>query len=269
LETARQTLEFSVLERTEQLSQLNRALQQKVKEADFAAKELRASKKELERTNRQLRLLANQLMDAQDEERRRISRELHDDLGQKLASLAIEMQQLQRDSASRSATSLQAFQALHQRIVHLAQDVHLIAYQLHPSVLDDLRLPLALQAFIHEWAGRHKMHVKFTQTKLPDALPHDIAACLYRVTQESLRNVSRHAATSEVAVHLGLSNKGLLLSVKDRGSGMIASNGGPQRRGLGILSMKERLRLVNGTLSIRSRVGRGTTVMARIPMPQG
>ena len=265
LEKARQELEFRVQERTEQLNELNRALEEKVREVTVALEQLSQSKKELERTTRQLRSLANQLMEAQDQERRRISRELHDDLSQKLASLGVETQTIQRD-LTRGSDIGEPLQALHQRIVHLAQDVHFIAYQLHPSVLDDVRLPLALQAFINEWAGQHKMVVKFTMTKLPDVIPNNVASCLYRVTQEGLRNVSRHAETSEVAVHLGLSAKGLLLSIKDRGAGMAPSNGGGRQRGLGILSMKERLRLVNGTLSIRSRAGHGTTVLARIPL---
>lgn len=267
LEKARQELEFRVQERTDQLNKSNQALQQKVIEASVFAEQLSQSKEQLESSNRQLRSLATQLMDAQDEERRRISRELHDDLSQKVASLAIETQQIQRD-VTRGSDTTAALRALHQRMVHLAQDVHLIAYQLHPSVLDDLRLPLALQAFISEWAGQHKMTVKFTQSKLPDVIPNNVASCLYRVTQEGLRNVFRHAGTSEVAVHLAVSKNGLLLSIKDRGAGLPPSNGGRKHRGLGILSMRERLRLVNGTLSIRSRAGKGTVVVARIPISQ-
>lgn len=261
----RRELEDRVAQRTQELGDVNEKLKRKVEESEAIARELRQSKQALEAKHEELRELTRQLIDVQDAERRRISRELHDDLNQKLAVLVMDTQQIQRSVVADSPVA-QAMVALRSRLVNLSQNVHLLAYQLHPSILDDLHLPLALQSFADEWATRERVTVRFVHKNLPKSIPNDVASCLYRVTQESLHNISKHASGSPVNIRLEGSNRMIRLSIRDRGPGLKTSAGNLKLQGLGILGMQERVRLVNGTLSIQSKPGLGTTVLARVPI---
>ena len=142
-----------------------------------------------------------------------------------------------------------------------------LAYQLHPAILDDLGLTVALQSFVRDFALREKVEVKFTHQTLPDRLPPEIASCLYRVTQESLRNVARHARTSRASVTLKKTQQGIFVSIKDLGVGFDPDSTRGQG-GLGIISMEERVRIVGGRLYLKSSPGHGTEVVATIPLPE-
>src|SRR5262245_4158898 len=256
LET-QQGLELRVAQRTLELQELNQKLESKIKEADSAADKLRESHKQLSE-------LTRLLIDAQDAERRRVARELHDDLSQNLATLALDTQQLQRLVPSDSMVAAE-LQKLRASIVHMSQDVHSLAYKLHPAILDHFHLPIALRAFVNEWGDREKLKVRFIEAKLPFNIPNDVASCLYRVMQESLRNIAKYARASPIQVRLAASKGRLELSIRDRGPGIEPTDNG-RRRGLGILGMEERVRLVKGTLDIHSRPGHGTIVTARVPI---
>lgn len=237
-----------------------------ITERKRAETDLRQKEADLQRSHDQLRALAARLLTAEEEERSRVSRELHDDLNQKLAVLAFEVESLALGPApdkGRLRTRLGEFQ---REVVELSEDVRRMAHQLHPSVLDDLGLEPALRSYCGDFARREGIIVKFSSRALPGHLPADIALCLYRVAQECLRNAGRHAKTKAILVSLARFTNVICLRVRDFGAGFapaLARNKG----GLGILSMQERVRLVNGAIVVKSRPGYGTTVDARVPLP--
>jgi PAS domain S-box-containing protein len=228
---------------------------------------LRKSEKALQRSQEELRALAARLLSAHEEERRRLSRELHDDLNQQLALLTIKVESLEKELPSSPDLIRTELGDLRKAAEELSDAVHRLAYQLHPAILDDLGLTVALQSFVRDFALREKIEVKFTHQKLPDSLPPEIAYCLYRVTQESLRNVARHARASRASVTLKKAQQGISVSIKDLGVGFDPDST-RGHGGLGIISMEERVRTVGGKLYLKSRPGHGTEVVASIPLPE-
>ena len=154
---------------------------------------------------------------------------------------------------------------LRNEIKEMSDDVRRLAYRLHPSILDHLGLAVALQSHVDDFAKREHIKATFTQRSLPDTLPQDISTCLYRVAQEALRNVVKHARASQVVVRLLRSEQMLRMSVCDSGVGFdVKLNQAPQ--GLGLISMQERVRLVRGDFSLKTRPGEGTIVTIRVPL---
>jgi two-component system sensor histidine kinase UhpB len=219
----------------------------------------------LQQSRQELRALTGRLINAQEEERRRISRELHDDLGQKLALLAVDAGSLavtlppSMDAVKHQIRNVQA------RVVQLSADVRRISHRLHPSILEDLGLRAALSELCEEFSAREGIEVAFTQETVPEALPRDIAACLYRVAQEALHNIVKHAGASEVRLNVSGSREGIHFCIHDNGVGF-NSEAALSRPGLGLISMKERTRLVSGEFSIDSRPEWGTDVRVFIPL---
>jgi len=211
----------------------------------------------------EIRALAAQLITAQEEERRRVSRELHDSLCQKLASLALDVENLAVALPPPAATRAR-LQDLCARAIKVSEEARHIAYELHPSVLDDLGLVVSLKALCDEFSKTEKMRVDFTAGKLPDLVPQKIASGLYRIAQESLRNVAKHAKAKQLSVELTMRDQGLVLSLQDDGIGFT-----PQavkgKGGLGLVSIGERARIVGGTLLIESKPGDGTRISVRVP----
>lgn len=211
----------------------------------------------------ELRQLAGRLMTAQDDERRRIARDLHDDLSQKLAYLAMDLSKL---ALKPSTPELQKELLLLRGKAHEASDtVRHISHQLHPSVLDDIGLEAAIEQYCDEFQERSGIATHFTARDVPDSLPREIANSLYHIFQESLRNVSKHSRAEEVFVTLESQGDILRLTVKDKGIGLP-----PERlktgTSIGIVGMKERAHLVNGTFSLESRHGQGTEVTVSVPL---
>jgi PAS domain S-box-containing protein len=233
-----------------------------------AEEALQESRRALLDSQQELRALAAQLLTAQDDERRRVSRELHDDLNQKLAMLAFDTDALTQHLPDSPALMKERLQLLGTRLVTLSDDVRRIAYQLHPSILDHLGLAIAVQSYVDDFAKRERMPVSFTHTKVPKSLPQNVASCLYRVTQESLRNIAKHARARRASIALTGSSKGIHLSIKDSGMGFNPGTARVHGGGLGILSMQERVRLVNGEFSVQSCPGKGTEVSVQIPLPR-
>ncbi len=220
---------------------------------------------ELERSHRELHVLAGRLFGAQEEERRRISRELHDDLNQRLALLTLDIEALsQKVPRSRRATS-ERLRTGRDRVVELSDDVHGLAYQLHPSILDDLGLAAALRSHIADVTRREGIAIELSEDGLTRPIPADVASCLYRVAQEALRNVVKHAQPASVTVHLDSSSDGVTMAIDDSGVGF--NPRGTPRRGLGLVGMEERVRLVGGQFSLTSRPGEGTRVTVWVPQP--
>ncbi len=213
----------------------------------------------------EIRALAAQLITAQEEERRRVSRELHDSLCQKLASLALDVENLAVALPSPAATRAH-LQELGARAIQVSEEARHIAYELHPSVLDDLGLVVSLKALCDDFAKAEKIRVDFKAGKLPDQIPQNIASGLYRIAQESLQNVAKHAKAKCLSVALELRDHRLVLSVEDNGIGF-APEAVKGKGGLGLVSIGERARIMGGNLSIASKPGAGTRISVSVAFP--
>ena len=212
---------------------------------------------------REVRTLSRRLLTAFEEERRRLGRELHDDLSQRLARLAIDVARIERKGPD--PTSDSDLGAMREEIVALSADIHALSRRLHPTVLDDLGIVEALRAEAERFSRTESIAVDIRLAEPGGTLPPDAALCLYRVAQESLRNVASHARANRVEVSLRAKDGGCELEVRDDGVGF-----DPDARrgaGLGLASMRERMRLVGGWLTISSTPNRGTSVVARVPLP--
>lgn len=228
---------------------------------------LRESEAALQRHREELRALTAGLLTAQEQERKRVSRELHDDLNQKLAMLAVDVEALERRLPASSDDMRSQLRSIGNRVASLSDDVRRVAYGLHPSILEHLGLTVALRCYCKEFAKREAIQVTFRNRKAPESLPQDVALCLYRVAQESLRNVARHSGAKRVVVTLAGVAGGVHLSIKDYGVGF-DPRAAKRKGGLGLVSMEERVRLVNGTLAVKAAPGNGTQVDFRIPLPE-
>ena len=217
---------------------------------------------EQKRTEEELRTLSRRLIQAQEAERALLARELHDDVTQRLAVLAIELGRAQ-SSASGGATS-DALATVREGLIRLSEDIHVLAYQLHPAVLEELGLAEALRAECERRERHGSIEIRLDLEPMSAAVGKDATLCLYRVAQEALNNIARHARAHAARVILHEADGGLLLAVKDDGIGFEPEE--PRaRRSLGLVSMRERLRLVNGTLDIESAPGQGTIIVAWVP----
>jgi PAS domain S-box-containing protein len=225
---------------------------------------LRAREQSLRQTREGLRKLAAKLLHAQEEERRRIAREMHDDWTQRLALLGIDLAKLEKHLGT-PEKALPLLRTMQEQLVSLSEDVHALSRQLHPSILDDLGLVEALRSECASFSRREGIAVAYHPQEIPTTLPKDVALCIYRVAQEALRNLAKYAAVSEAWVTLVGTGRDLLLRVQDKGVGFDPAEGHSQP-GLGLSSMEERVRLIQAKLSITSAPGRGTTVDVRVPL---
>jgi signal transduction histidine kinase len=209
---------------------------------------------------------SRRLIEAQEVERARIARELHDDIGQRLVLLSMALQQLQQsgDSASELRRSIAA---LSRETADIANDVQVLSHELHSYKLELLGIVPAIRDVCSEVSARHKVEVDFTHQDVPGTVRPDIALCVFRVLQEALQNAVRHSAASRFAVSLESTPKVLTLTVRDEGRGFSLESL-PQNRGLGLTSMRERLKIVAGELVIDSKPGSGTVVVARVPLQE-
>jgi PAS domain S-box-containing protein len=219
----------------------------------------------LQQSRQELRALAGRLIDAEETERKRIARELHDDLSQKLALLAFDTGSLVLAPPSSLEEMKEPLRNLQTRVVQLSQDVRQISHRLHPSILEDLGLTAALQELCEELSAREGIEIVFEQEAVPKALPVEIASCLYRVSQAALHNVIKHSRANQAQLKVSGSPEGIQLRIHDTGVGFDSESASPQN-GLGIVSMKERVLLVQGEFSICSRPGQGTTVEIFVPL---
>ena len=211
-----------------------------------------------------LRRLAGKLLHAQEEERRRIAREMHDDWTQRLAILGIDAAKLEAHLGA-SEEALPLVSAIREQLVSLSEDVHALSRQLHPSILDDLGLVEALRSECASFSRREEIAINFLPDNLLENVPPDVALCVYRVAQESLRNVARHAAVKEASVKLVVVGPELVIQICDQGTGFDREMTRSEP-GLGLSGMEERVRLVQGKLSIISAPGQGTTVEVRVSL---
>lgn len=216
---------------------------------------------ERKQVEQKLRKLTQQLLNAQEEERSNLSRELHDVFSQRLAALAMMVGEFEDELTQSPAVAQETIRKVQEEIGRIAENIHDLSRQLHPAILDDLGLAAALRNECGVFSKQHGIPTGFFQDNVPSLIPPAIELCLYRVAQESLHNITKHAHAEEVRVSLTFCGADLVLVIEDTGEGFDMG----ERRGkggLGLVSMEERLRLVNGTFSIQSVPGQGTRVEA-------
>lgn len=218
---------------------------------------------ERKQAERELRELSGHLIAAQEEERARIARELHDDLSQRLALLAVEMQTL--NSFATEVAAAESLDALVRRIKEISEDVHSLSHRLHPALLDRVGLVPALRKLCKELQAQSGIRLTLTCSDVPDSLSEQVSVSLFRVAQEALANVVKHSGAAAASIELTTGRRHIRLRVVDYGLGF--EQGSNQRHGLGLLSMRERIRLIGGELTVRSQPAKGTVVQAEIPLP--
>jgi signal transduction histidine kinase len=219
----------------------------------------------------QLRHLSRQLLLAQEEERKRISRELHDEIAQTLTSINVRLAAL-NTAATVNTKDLQKKIAGAQRMVEKSVDiVHRFARELRPTVLDDLGLIPALHSFVKDFSKRSRVHVRLTVYAAVEQLDNFKRTVIYRVTQEALTNVARHAHASRVDVRIHKLSRAVGVTIKDNGKSFAVERvlHAKKNRRLGLLGMRERVEMVGGHLRLESAPGKGTTVHAEIPLTNG
>ncbi len=208
--------------------------------------------------------LSGQLIQAQEAERSRIAREIHDDYLQRLAVLSIELSDVTK-YLERDSEGSHRLHELWDRVGELSSDLHSLSHRLHSSTLDNLGLVPALISLCAEFGDHHSIDINFVEENVPRDIPKEVALCLFRITQEALQNIKKHshADSAEVRVE-GLEQK-IHLSISDRGTGF--DQGADSRRsGIGIQSMEERVRLVGGQFAVHSRPMEGTTIDVWVPI---
>ncbi len=265
LRQAKDELEARVAARTRELADVNHTLLREISEHVETEESLRASEHDLATSRQELRDLAARLLTAQEEERRRISRDLHDDINQRLAMLVVQAESLESNLPPSASDCSKELRSIQDRLTELSDDVRHLAYQFHPSILDDLGLTVALQRLIDECAARANLQGSFVASPAPQHLPQAVATCLYRIAQESLANVMKHAQAKKVTVSLSSTPDMITLTVQDDGVGFDTQQLTDSHRGLGLVSMTERLRLVRGTVTIDSSPHQGTRLSIKVP----
>jgi signal transduction histidine kinase len=219
---------------------------------------------ERRRSEAQLRDVSAHLSRAQEEERNRIARELHDGLNQKLALLCVDLEEFSQTHHDLGVS--QQLNALSLRLQDASADVHGLSHRLHPSKLDHLGLLPAVKSLCRELSGRRGLQIEFVGDDSLRHLDKDLALCAYRVIQEALSNAIKHSGALTARVQVKCRKHILYLLITDSGKGFSLEMAKLKGR-LGLISMEERLRLANGKLIVRSRPNRGTQIEARIPLP--
>lgn len=236
-----------------------------VTDRERALRALQDSQTKLHQSHTQVRSLLGRLIDVQESERRRISRELHDDLSQKIATLSVAISRLKRRLPLDDGELITELDDLRENTNSLTNEIRRLSHQLHPAVLEHLGLVTALESYIGSFKDEEQIHVSLTAEIGEERVPFQTSICLYRVAVEALRNVSRHSGAASAAITLKRVDGLLELQVSDSGKGFDVDTfrkGG----GLGLVSIEERLRLLQGSCEIHSSPEKGTTLVARVPL---
>jgi PAS domain S-box-containing protein len=216
-------------------------------------------------TEAALEQLTGRLINAQEEERARIARELHDDFSQRLALQGVGLGQLLMKLPESELAGRIKVEELLKSNRDLSKDMHSLSHRLHSSKLEHVGLESALKSLCEQFSSQYEIRVEFTSRAVPSEISKDVALCLFRITQEALNNVVKHSHVKAARAELFGNDNQLLLRIEDAGSGFDPAIRG-RDTGIGLVSMRERLRLVGGKLSVRSAPGRGTEIVAQVPM---
>jgi signal transduction histidine kinase len=220
----------------------------------------------LVRTQEELNTVTARLFSAQEEERERIARDLHDDLGHRLALLQMDVEKIRGKlpTAIREQHKVEFEEALG-RIGGLADSLRDVSHLLHPSILDDLGLEVALRRLCEEFQTRYSISSRFSARSVPSEIAASTSVALYRIVQEALQNVAKHAGPATVNAALIGTPNGLKLSIRDTGRGFDQESE-KSRAGLGLISMAQRARLAGGTFEIQSKPNNGTQIHVSVPL---
>jgi len=211
-----------------------------------------------------LEKMGGKLIEAQEKERDLIARELHDDICQRLAMLSMELEQVNRGPGGLSAASNPQIDKVQQHCAEIARDVQALSHELHSSKLDYLGLVAALKSFCRDVSQQQNVNVEFTYGNVPDGIPHNISLCLFRVAQEAVHNAVKYSGVRRCFVFLGGLEGHIRLEIRDAGVGFNFQDAS-RNGGLGLISMQERVHLVNGTFSVESESKSGTKIVAVVP----
>jgi signal transduction histidine kinase len=209
--------------------------------------------------------LGRRLIDAHEEERTWIARELHDDINQRLALITIELEKWKQNLPESAADVSAHIDKAGKGLFEISKDVQALSHRLHSSKLEYLGLTTAARSFCKELSEQHKVRVQFSQSEVPANLPHEVSLALFRILQESLQNAVKHSQARDFEVDLRGGAGEISLTITDRGVGFDQDEA-MHSRGLGLISMRERLQLVNGAFAIESKPGHGTIVRVRAPI---
>ena len=219
---------------------------------------------DLKRAEEALAEMTRKLIEAQEQERARIARELHDDIGQRLALVAVELDQIQGDRTEISHEVRRSIGELQKQIQDLSVDLHALSHDLHSSKLEYLGVVAGIRSWCEEFGQRHRIEVAFSST-VSTTLPFEFGLSLFRVLQQALQNAVKHSGVRRVEVQLRETADEIHLVISDSGRGFDVETA-LRGKGLGLSSMSERVRLVNGTISIESKPMRGTTIRVKVPI---
>jgi len=224
-----------------------------------AENSLRESEAALRASAEQVQDLAGRLIAAQEDERRRIAIELHDDVSQGLALLSMELDQLSRASATAQSGATAVA-----RIADITSSVSALSRRLHPAKLEGMGLTDAVSGLCRDVSQMHRIHVEFQNSPLPSTITPDVALCVYRITQEALHNVTKHSGAKRASVQLSASDNNLVLKIADSGKGFDVARSSTS--GLGLVNIRDRVTFLKGRLEIHSAPGAGTQLLTQIPI---
>ena len=222
---------------------------------------------ERHRVEEETRQVSGKLITAQEDERKRIARDLHDDLNQRLALLSVEMELFGVDSRDARGSARERLESMASKVKDLSSEVHRLSYQLHPAKLDQLGLVVAARTFCREISAQSGIPVHFQQEDVPRHVGIDVALCLYRVIQEAVQNSVRHNGGAAIHVSLAQVAQQIRLRITDEGKGFDVDHA-MHNGGLGLVSMRERVRQVNGSIQISSSRGQGARIEVNVPRVQ-
>jgi len=211
--------------------------------------------------------LSGRLINAQEEERTRIARELHDDFSQRLALLAIQLGQVSQRLPNSDKALIESLQIMWEKTTELSADIHKLSHRLHSSKLHHVGLLAAARSLCEETSRHHELQIEFAYGDMPEEIAPDVALCFFRIIQEALNNIVKHSGAKRARVNLSTDDSRICLRIVDAGVGFDTGSR-KARAGLGLASMRERLRIMGGRIVIRSRPMEGTEIQAEAPLPR-
>ena len=265
-------LNRTLSQRNQDLSESNRSLQMEVTERKRTATALRESQEyyqvlfnEARQMQEDLRRLSTQVLRVQEEERNRISRELHDEIGQALTAIHVHLTLASRQMGVGTKICTHAIGTALRVLEETMESVHRFARELRPQMIEDLGLVPTLRSYLKAFGQRTSLRVGFRACKAAEKIGNNQKAALYRVLQESLTNVSKHADAKQVMVTLRAIKKRICMEIKDNGKGFEVAKSPNRKSRLGLLGMQERMRLLGGDFGVHSKPGQGTMIRVQVP----